>query len=140
MFSKIVVGTDGFGPASRAIARAVDLAKDSGAEVVVVHVRTPEQENAFGPNHPSAGPDAGRGVLDDVVKHHGETVKIKTRLEQGNPAEVLIDVAEDEDADLIVVGNKGMSQRFHVGTVPNRISHHAPCNVLIVHTVEEWVK
>jgi nucleotide-binding universal stress UspA family protein len=54
----------------------------------------------------------------------------------GDPADVLIDVAEETGADLIVVGNKGMTgaARFLLGSVPNKITHHAPCNVLVVRT------
>jgi nucleotide-binding universal stress UspA family protein len=54
----------------------------------------------------------------------------------GNPAEVLLSVAAEQDADLIVVGNRGMqgAARFLLGSVPNRIAHHANCSVLIVQT------
>ena len=55
---------------------------------------------------------------------------------KGNPAEAILDVAEEQGADLIVVGSKGMqgSRRFLLGSVPDKISHHAPCSVLIVRT------
>jgi nucleotide-binding universal stress UspA family protein len=57
--------------------------------------------------------------------------------ERGEAAEVLINVAEREDADLIVVGNRGMTgpTRFLLGSVPNKVSHNAPCDVLIVKTI-----
>ncbi|HEV2685574.1 MAG TPA: universal stress protein, partial [Actinomycetota bacterium] len=63
-------------------------------------------------------------------------VDARTRIEQGDPAETILKVAELEDADLIVVGNRGMEgpSRFLLGSVPNVISHHAPCDVLIVKT------
>ena len=55
---------------------------------------------------------------------------------QGDPADAILDVAEEQGADLIVVGNKGMTgaKRFLLGSVPNKVSHHAPCSVLIVRT------
>jgi nucleotide-binding universal stress UspA family protein len=55
---------------------------------------------------------------------------------QGDPADAILDVAEEQGADLIIVGNKGMTgaKRFLLGSVPNKISHHAPCNVLIIRT------
>ena len=55
---------------------------------------------------------------------------------RGDPAEAILDVAEEQDADLIVVGSKGMhgSRRFLLGSVPDKVSHHAPCSVLIVRT------
>jgi len=54
----------------------------------------------------------------------------------GDAADAIIDVAEEVGADLIMVGNKGMTgaKRFLLGSVPNKISHHATCSVLIVHT------
>jgi len=55
---------------------------------------------------------------------------------EGDPADAILDVAEETGADLIVVGNKGMTgvSRFLLGSVPNKIAHHAPCDVLIVRT------
>jgi nucleotide-binding universal stress UspA family protein len=55
---------------------------------------------------------------------------------QGDPADAILDVAEEQDADLIVVGNKGLTgaERFLLGSVPNKVSHHAPCSVLIIRT------
>ena len=52
------------------------------------------------------------------------------------PADAILDVAEERDADLIIVGNKGMTgaKRFLLGSVPNKVSHHAPCSVLIIRT------
>jgi nucleotide-binding universal stress UspA family protein len=63
-------------------------------------------------------------------------IDARTRIEQGDPADTILTVAELEDADLIVVGNRGMTgpTRFLLGSVPNVISHHAPCDVLIVKT------
>ncbi|HRV60538.1 MAG TPA: universal stress protein [Solirubrobacterales bacterium] len=54
----------------------------------------------------------------------------------GDPADAILKVAEDLDADLIVVGNKGMTgaRRFLLGSVPNKVSHHAPCSVFIART------
>ena len=54
----------------------------------------------------------------------------------GDAADAIVDVAEEQRCDLIVVGNKGMTgaKRFLLGSVPNKVSHHAPCSVLIVRT------
>jgi nucleotide-binding universal stress UspA family protein len=138
VFSKIVVGTDGYGPAGRAVERAVELGAASNAEVIVVHVSPGGQGNPelLG-DRGGRSVDAARGVLADVMKNHGDKATIRTEMRTGSAAEELITVVEEEGADLLVVGNKGMAKRFHTGTVPNRISHHAPCSVLIVHTVEE---
>ena len=63
-------------------------------------------------------------------------VKVRTFARQGEPADAILDVAEEEGADLIVVGNKGMTgaKRFLLGSVPNKVSHHAPSSVLIIRT------
>ena len=63
-------------------------------------------------------------------------VQVNTHAREGGPADSILDVAEQTKADVIVVGNKGMTgaRRFLLGSVPNNISHHAPCSVLIVRT------
>ena len=63
-------------------------------------------------------------------------VKVQTYPREGDPADAILDVAEERNADLIVVGNKGMTgaKRFLLGSVPNKVSHHAPCSVLIIRT------
>jgi nucleotide-binding universal stress UspA family protein len=63
-------------------------------------------------------------------------VEVTTHPREGDPADAILDVAEERKADLIVVGNKGMTgaARFLLGSVPNKVSHHAPCGVYIVRT------
>ena len=63
-------------------------------------------------------------------------VEVETHAREGDPADAILDVAEEKDADLIVVGNKGMTgaKRFLLGSVPNKVSHHAPCSVMIIRT------
>ena len=63
-------------------------------------------------------------------------VDAETLARQGDPADAILDVAEEKRADLIVVGNKGMTgaKRFLLGSVPNKVCHHAPCSVLIIRT------
>jgi nucleotide-binding universal stress UspA family protein len=70
----------------------------------------------------------------EVVRDAG--VDVETYARQGDPADAILDVAEETDSDLIVVGNKGMTgaKRFLLGSVPNKVSHHAPCSVLIIRT------
>ena len=138
MFKKILVGTDGSDSASMAVSHAADLAKAMGAELLVVHSYPPPRQDVgstFGRADAFPGQEIGQAILRDAEKHHGD-VKMRSVLREGNPAEALIDVADEENADLIVVGNKGMTgaKRFLLASVPNQISHHAPCNVLIVHT------
>ena len=87
----------------------------------------------------------GEDVIEAVKRHRPEVVimdvrlpgiDVETHAREGDPADAILDVAEEEGADLIVVGNKGMTgaKRFLLGSVPNKVSHHAPCSVLIIRT------
>jgi nucleotide-binding universal stress UspA family protein len=139
MFKKILVGTDGSDSANRAVEHAADLTKAMGAELVILTAYAPPRSDVgstFGRADAYPGQEIGQSILRDAEKHYGSELKVKTVVREGDPAEGLIDVAEEEGIDLIVVGNKGMTgaKRFLLGSVPNQISHHAPCNVLIVHT------
>jgi nucleotide-binding universal stress UspA family protein len=68
--------------------------------------------------------------------HQGGVDAVETFARVGDAADAILDVAEEQRADLIVIGNKGMTgaTRFLLGSVPNKVSHHAPCSVLIVRT------
>lgn len=63
-------------------------------------------------------------------------VPVETVAQEGDPAEAIISVAEERKTDIIVVGNKGMAgvKRFLLGSVPNKVAHHAPCSVFIART------
>ena len=78
--------------------------------------------------------DATLSEAAEVATEAG--VPNETYARQGDPADAILDVAEERGADLIVVGNKGMTgaKRFLLGSVPNKVSHHAPCSVLIIRT------
>jgi nucleotide-binding universal stress UspA family protein len=67
---------------------------------------------------------------------HAQGIETESHARKGDPADALLHVADEQDADLIVVGNKGMTgaKRFLLGSVPDKISHHASCSVLIVRT------
>jgi nucleotide-binding universal stress UspA family protein len=124
MFGSIVVGTDGSDTANEAVRQAVELAKAVGAELLVV--------SAFvGPSE-----DAAPLLSDAAATAQAAGVPVQTFQRPGDPADAILDVAEERDADLIVVGNKGTSgaRRFLLGSVPNRVSHYAPCSVLIIRT------
>ena len=121
-YSVVLVGTDGSDTATRAVRRASDVAAASEARLLVAFVGDAE-----------AGPE----VLSRAVAAIAGTVPpAETRLLTGDPADALLGLAEVEKVDLVVVGNKGMAgaQRFLLGSVPNKISHRARCDVLVVHT------
>jgi nucleotide-binding universal stress UspA family protein len=142
MSGSIVVGTDGSPTAEKAVEHAAELAAALGATVHVVSAYEPAQLKAGGgfEERPQwmASPDT---TVDSVLEQaaglvHVKGVEVKTYARKGNPADAILDVAEEEKADMIVVGNKGMTgaKRFLLGSVPDKISHHAPCSVLIVRT------
>ncbi len=146
MIQKIVVGTDGSDTAAQAVIQAGDLAEKLGASLVIVSAFDPvstarlEKERADAPQdvewtiNEREDVDAMLSQISAPLEVRDIDVKVTAR--QGNPADAILDVAEEEGADLIVVGNKGMAgaRRFLLGSVPNKISHHAPCSVLIVRT------
>ncbi len=146
MFKSIVVGTDGSDTASQAVRQAVDLAHDVGAKVELVSAYEPvpsqrlSEERRQAPEdlqwaiNPREDVDATLEAAAEVARSAG--VEVTTYARQGDPADAILDVAEEIEADLIVVGNKGMTgaKRFLLGSVPNKVSHHAPCSVLIIRT------
>jgi nucleotide-binding universal stress UspA family protein len=146
MFSSIVVGTDGSDTATQAVRQAVDLARSVGAKLELVSAYEPvpsqrlREERREAPEdiqwaiNPREDVDATLEAAAIVARDAGLTVEVYPR--QGDPADAILDVAEERDADLIIVGNKGMTgaKRFLLGSVPNKVSHHAPCSVLIIRT------
>jgi nucleotide-binding universal stress UspA family protein len=146
MFSSIVVGTDGSETARKAVHAAVDLAKSVGATLDIVSAYEPvssqrlreESRQAPGDTQWTINPreDVDATLTEAVEAVEGSGVKAETFAREGDPADAILDVAEERGADLIVVGNKGMTgaKRFLLGSVPNKVSHHAPCSVLIIRT------
>jgi nucleotide-binding universal stress UspA family protein len=136
MFGRIVVGTDGSETASEAVERAIELAKLSGAKLGIVSAVEPTDRLAPDPLHVVYARDVGLSLDSAAGKAKKEGLEVQTHPRVGNPADAILDVAEETAADLIVVGNKGMtgSKRFLLGSVPDKISHHAPCGVWIVRT------
>jgi nucleotide-binding universal stress UspA family protein len=146
MFARIVVGTDGSETARKAVTEAVQLAAKVGASVDVGSAYEPvpgsrlREERTEAPGdvqwaiNPREDVDATLDAATELAAEAG--VQVQRHARQGDPADAILDVAEEHDADLIVVGNKGMTgaKRFLLGSVPNKVSHHAPCSVLIVRT------
>jgi nucleotide-binding universal stress UspA family protein len=145
-YQRIVVGTDGSETASRAVEHAARLAVSVGASLIAVTAYDPhpqglERDRADAPEDLKWRITAS-GLADDraqdavhLARKIGVT-KATALSEAGTAADALLDVAERRRADLIVVGSKGMSSpgRFLLGSVPNAVSHHAPCDVMIVRT------
>jgi nucleotide-binding universal stress UspA family protein len=146
MFARIVVGTDGSDTAKVAVREAADLAKRVGASLDVVsayepvpssRLREERQEVPTDIAHIVSPSEDVEALLAETAEEVGKDgVEVNTFARQGDPADAILDVAEEQKADLIIVGNKGMTgaKRFLLGSVPNKVSHHAPCSVLIVRT------
>ena len=143
MFRSIVVGTDG----SETAGEAVDLAKQLGASIALVSAYEPVSNQRLRREarevpadmqwmiHRRAEVDA---TLHEAAEQAGAAgVTAREHAREGDAADAILDVAEELGADLIVVGNKGMTgaKRFLLGSVPNKVSHHAPCAVMIIRTV-----
>jgi nucleotide-binding universal stress UspA family protein len=146
LFERIVVGTDGSETATEAVRRAIELAKMAGGDLAIVAAFEPVPESRLREEKGDVPGDVSYAVgpREDVnVTLEGavgmakqEGVEAEPYPRQGDPADAILDVAEETDADLVVVGNKGMTgaKRFLLGSVPNKVSHHAPCGVYIVRT------
>jgi nucleotide-binding universal stress UspA family protein len=147
MISSIVVGTDGSDTAAIAVAQAVELARALAARLNIVSAYEPVPEGRLRSERLSAPKDVQWAVnpreeVLDLLEtaasdaHDAGVEQVETFARVGDAADAIVDVAEEQRTDLIVVGNKGMTgaTRFLLGSVPNKVSHHAPCSVLIVRT------
>ena len=121
-YKKILVGTDGSSTASEAVARAVEVAKVTGARLTILTAGRPPTAQLVVDRAAAAYADAG--------------VEIDTMVDGRDAATALVDAADAGDYDLLVVGNKGMTgaSRFFLGSVPNKVSHHVSRSLLIVRT------
>lgn len=147
MFRSIVVGTDGSDTAQTAVNEAVALATAIGAKLHVVSAYEPVASDRLRVERSQVPSDLQwivnpREDVDATLRAAAEAgeagglADVATHARQGDPADAILDVAEEQGADLIIVGNKGMTgaKRFLLGSVPNKVSHHAPCSVMIVRT------
>ena len=146
MFGSIVVGTDGSSTAAEAVRQATELARSLGAKVYLVSAYEPVPEGRLRDERQQVPEDLQwmvnpREDVEDTLKAGASSledqgVDVETLAREGDPADAILDVAEEKGADLIVVGNKGMTgaKRFLLGSVPNKVSHHAPCSVMIIRT------
>ena len=143
MVGTIAVGTDGSDTASKAVDFALDMAEKYGAQIVIASAYSPvpedrlRKEQADAPQeiqwsiNPSEEVDATLRKVEEQAGERG--LKYASEARNGDPADVICEIAEAHDADIIVVGNKGMHRRI-LGSVPNSVSHNAPCSVMIVKT------
>ena len=123
MYERILVGTDGSKTAAKAVDRAVQVATSAGATLTILTAARPE--------------NGARVVEAEAARHAGAGITIDTKVVDKDAVTALIDEARDGGFDLLVMGNKGMTgvtRFFRLGSVPNKVSHHLPCSLLIVKT------
>jgi len=141
MYQRIVVGTDGSDRARAAVDQAAALARALGAELHLVQgcgsaiVVSPMYGEAAGFN-PAELVDACTAELQPLVDELSSGgLDVSLHVEPTSGRDAVCGVAEQIDADLIVVGNRGMTgAKRLLGSVPNSIAHHATCSVLIAST------
>ena len=136
MISTVAVGTDGSETAGKAVETAAELARRYGAKLFLISAFSDSKDG--GPSNLSgssleiqcATSPAAR--LTEQLERAGG-IDCSTLIEEGDPAEVLVSLAERCGADVLVIGNKGMQRRV-LGSVPNTVTHRAGCSVLVVKT------
>ena len=141
VYKTILIGTDGSPTAEIALARAIALAKLTGATLHVATIAESEP-TLSSPWEQTAAPSSRSDFQADVAlqtaleRHGGADLDTQQHVRTGEPAKEIVAIAREEDADLIVLGSVGMRGAGRVlGSVPNSVSHRAPCDVVIVKTV-----
>ena len=143
MLETIAVGTDGSPTATKAVEFALDMADRYGANIVFISSYRPvsesrlRQEQRDAPEeiqwaiNPAEDVEATLREVEELADQRG--LKWKSEAREGDPSDVLVELAEKHNADVLVIGNRGMQRRV-LGSVPNSVSHKAPCTVVIVKT------
>ena len=146
VIGSIVAGTDGSDTAVEAVRQATELARTLGAKIYLVSAYEPVPESRLRAERfqvpedlqwmINPREDVERTLEQGADAMRAAGVDVETLAREGDPADAILDVAEEKGADLIVIGNKGMTgaKRFLLGSVPNKVSHHAPCSVMIIRT------
>ena len=143
MVSTVAVGTDGSGTASKAVRAALDLAERYQARIVFLSVYHPVDEHRLRHEKREAPEDIQWSInpeedvdeiLSDAEKLAEERgLRWASEASTGEPAEVLVRLADKYEADVLVIGNRGMHRRV-LGSVPNSVTHTANCSVYLVKT------
>ena len=143
MVQTIAVGTDGSDTAAKAVDFAMDMAERYKAKLVIASVYRPVSEDRIRKEREEAPQEIKWSInpteeVDAILREAEEQASERgleylSEARNGDPADVLCDIAADYDVDVMVVGNKGMDRRI-LGSVPNTVSHKAPCSVMIVKT------
>jgi nucleotide-binding universal stress UspA family protein len=143
MIATVAVGTDGSGTAEKAVVAALELAERFGARIVFISAYAPvdelrlRHEKRDAPEeiqwtiNPEEDVDATLRECEEMAEQRG--LKWASEAAQGDPADVLVRLADKHEADVLVIGNRGMHRRV-LGSVPNTVTHKANCTVFLVKT------
>jgi nucleotide-binding universal stress UspA family protein len=140
MYASIVVGIDGSATADIALGKAADLARLTDATLHVLSAYEPTPAHVSGGSSSKEFTVGSDFKVDAVLQKalsrvRGEGIDVKEHAPKGSAADAILALAKEEGADLIVIGSVGMQgPRRVLGSVPNKVSHQAPCDVLIVQT------
>jgi nucleotide-binding universal stress UspA family protein len=143
VLESILVGTDGSDAAGVAVTQAIGLAAALGARLHIVSAYAPVSDRQLRIGRVQVPSDVQVNLREEVLAlleasqrdaQSAGVDRVETFARVGDAADAILDVAEEQGSDLIVVGNKGMAgaTRFLLGSVPQKVSHHAPCSVMIV--------
>ena len=149
MYTRVVVGTDGSETAAIAVRRAIELAAAMKAELHVVHAHQLLNLSVASVDSEAGSLSSEISKVNSGLRHESDDICERAVREAkqagvsafahsvaGDPTDALVTVAESVQAQVIVIGNRGMAgmKRFVLGSVPNKVSHHSPCDVLIVYS------
>jgi nucleotide-binding universal stress UspA family protein len=143
MVKTIAVGTDGSETAQKAVDFAIEMTERYQAKIVFASAYVPVSESRLRKEQEEAPQEIQWSInpseeVDDTLRKVEQQAKERgldyaSEARNGDPADVIVEIASDHGVDVIVIGNKGMQRRI-LGSVPNSVSHNAPCSVLIVKT------
>ncbi len=138
MFKTVAVGTDGSPTAGEAVKAAAEIARRFEARLVLMSAYRGSGEGPTEPGDESEWAFNPVARLREILSRQEEELRRQgiassTLMDEGNPADVLVRLAGECGADLLVIGNRGMQRRV-LGSVPNTVTHRAPCAVLVVKT------
>lgn len=145
-YRTVVVGTDGSPPSLHAVSRAAEVAHDSSARLVVVCAYYPSSDRDVEHAQDELGDEAfqviGSAPAEDTLREASDRAKVagasdvRTVAVVGAPVNALLEAAEQQSADLLVVGSRGLNtlKGRILGAVPSDVSRRAGCDVLVVRT------
>jgi nucleotide-binding universal stress UspA family protein len=143
MIKTVAVGTDGSDTAAKAVEFAIDLAERYEAKIVFLSAYKAASDDRRQRESRDAPEDvqwqfSGSEDVDPALNDAEDSAKERgldaaSEAKEGEPSKVLVELAGKHNADVLVIGNKGMDRKV-LGSVPNTVSHKAPCSVVIVKT------